>query len=114
MVVKIQGGTRGSKGLCSTCSYSQIIKGTSDSEELVYCSRLSSWEGGRVPFTVVECNEWADKSKPSLHDMRQTAWVLSTDKQKKYGFQSPKEWRKGREDNEDGLDDVNTDYPGAR
>lgn len=114
MLVKIKDGTRSGQSLCTTCSYSQVIKGASDSQEIVFCGRLGSWEGGRVPFKVVDCNEWADKSKPSLHDMRQTAWVLSTDKQKRFGFQTPKEWRKGREDNEDGLDDVKTDYPGAR
>jgi len=114
MVVKVKDGTRSGQSLCTTCSYSQILKGSSDSEEVTICSRLEGWRGGRVPFKIVECNEWADKSKPSLSDMRQTAWVLSTDKKKHFGFQSPKDWRKSREDNDDGLDDINTDYPGAR
>lgn len=112
MVLKIKDGTRGSTGLCSTCSHSQIIKGSSDSQELTLCRVMNAYNGGTVPFKVVECNEFADKSKPSLRDMREVAWVLSTNKQKKYGFQTPKEWRKNKE--EDGLDDINTNYPGAR
>lgn len=113
MVLKIKDGTRGTTNLCTTCHYSQIIKGSSDSQEVTVCSRLDNgWRGGVVPFKVVECNEYADKSMPSLSDMRSVAWVLSTDKQKKFGFQSPKEWRKTRED-DDGLDDVPS-YPGAR
>ncbi len=111
MVVKVKDGTRGSKSLCTSCHYSHIIKGTSDSQELTICAKLNSWQGGVVPFRIVDCNEYSDKAMPALSDMRQLAWVLSTDKQKKFGFQSPKDWRKSRED--DGLDDV-PDYPGAR
>lgn len=112
MVIKVQDGTRGSKSLCASCHYSHIIKGSSDSQEIVYCARITG-DSTLVPFQVVECNDYADKSTPALHDMRSVAWVLSTDKQKRFGFQSPKDWRKNRE-GDDGLDDINTDYPGAR
>lgn len=113
MVLKIKDGTRGATNLCTTCHYSQIVKGSSDSQEVTMCSRFENWKGGTVPFKVVECNKYADKRIPALADMHLIAWVLSTDKQKKFGFQSPKEWKRSRED-DDGLNNINTDYPGAR
>lgn len=104
MVLKVKDGTRSGVGLCTTCRYSHIIKGASESQQVTLCSQMSGT--GQVPFAVVECNDYQNKAQTSLSDMRETAWVLSTDKTKRFGFQTPKEWRKNREFGEDGLDDL--------
>src|SRR6185295_14261698 len=99
MVVKVKDGTRGEVSLCTTRRFAHNIKGTSDSQEQTYCSQIG--EGKAVPFKVVNCDAYENKATPTIYAMREIAWVLSTDKQKKYGFHSPKDWRKQRE--EDGL-----------
>lgn len=101
MVVKVKDGTRDNSNLCTTCAFSVVIKGSADSEVATRCTVMDYKE---VPFRVVECNKYINKAEPSIYDMREIAWVLSTDKQKKYGFRSPKEWKKDRE--EINLDDL--------
>lgn len=99
MLVKIKDGTRSGQSLCRTCRFAHNIRGASDSQELTKCSALER----QVPFSVVECNKYENKATPGLWDMKEIAWVLSTDKQKKFGFQSPKDWCKNRQDDDDML-----------
>jgi 2-oxoglutarate dehydrogenase complex dehydrogenase (E1) component-like enzyme len=51
-------------------------------------------------FAVAEdCNRYDDRTKPSLWDLRQMAWVLRTDsKRQKLGFIRAKEWERQNED----------------
>lgn len=63
-----------------------------------------------TPFRIVDCNQYDNKSHASIWDMRDIAWVLSTDKQKKFGFKSPKDWKNERE--ELGIDELPLKPPG--
>ena len=76
-------------------------RGPSDSDERIYCTLMER----NVGMRVVECSRYADRSRPSLWDMRQIAWVLQTDsKRQKKGFLRAKEWERKYED-EDLLPD---------
>jgi hypothetical protein len=72
-----------------------IRRGASESDENVYCSVTRRGVGIRV----VECNEYEDRSQPSLWDMRQIAWVLQTDsRRQRIGFIRAKQWERTHED----------------
>lgn len=89
--LKIREGTRSDgKRLCDGCRHGQVMRGAADSEEVVYCHQLDS----RAPMRVVECNQFDDKSLPSLWDYQQIAWVLETSPGRKIGFVSPEKRRK--------------------
>jgi hypothetical protein len=81
----INGGRTTSKRLCDTCEHGVILRGASESEELVYCNEMMR----PVAIQVVECNRYKEGGTPSLWDMRQIAWVLNTDpNRQKIGFQA--------------------------
>ena len=101
MVVKVKDGTRGEQSLCKTCRYAKIVKGTAESQEITRCGVLETL----VPFKVVECNSYENKATPSLWDMQQLAWVLSTNKEKKFGFHNPKDWKRQKQEEGD-YDDL--------
>jgi len=91
-LVKIQRGTRSDGDrLCDTCHSATIIRGAADSDETVYCLQINQRV---VPTRVVECSRYQDKSKPTLWDMEQIAWVLVTKGAgKQIGFMSAQQWR---------------------
>ena len=92
-LVKIQAGTR-SDGtrLCDTCHSGTIMRGAADSDETVYCSQINQ---RLVPTRVVECNRYQDRTKPTLWDMEQIAWILVTrGAGKQIGFMSAADWQK--------------------
>lgn len=77
--VKIREGTRSESGapLCVTCRFSHVLKGAAESQEVYFCGVQ---DGAKVPFRVVECNRWEDKTTPTLYMLEDLAWVLRTDK----------------------------------
>jgi hypothetical protein len=61
--------------LCETCVYAHIARGFRESEELVQCAAHEPVH--RVPFRVRECSGYLDKTRESLYEMKQIAWLLA-------------------------------------
>ncbi len=80
------GDTRGTVRLCDTCRWSVILKGTTQTEELVKCQYY-----GSVPFSVVECKTYTERGRLTLHEMEYIATVLEFDARGSIGFRSPKD-----------------------
>jgi hypothetical protein len=92
---KVYGGTRSDQvRLCDTCHRATIMQGPAESQELVMCALVNA----PTPFRVVQCSDYSDKRLPSLHDMKEVAWILRTDQSgRKVGFLSAEQWRKSDE-----------------
>lgn len=94
MLIKIHKGTPNTSGasLCLSCHHAGIMRGERESEVRVNCSNFPE----PPPFNnVVECSAYSDKSKATLQDMRELAWVLVTDRARtKIGFEAPDEWKR--------------------
>lgn len=91
-MLKIHGGTRadGEHPLCNTCKSSTVMRGAAESQESIYCHSMGEFLKNRV----VQCSSYKCQSDVALSDMRDSAWILSTDKAKgKIGFQPAKEWK---------------------
>jgi hypothetical protein len=79
-------------GLCGSCRHASLAK-TINGEFLARCD----WFNGTVREPIAVCSKYDDRRMPSLHDMRQTAWILRTDDDKRVtGFVSNQQWRKSR------------------
>jgi hypothetical protein len=78
--IKIRGGTvdHGQRSLCETCRSATIIRGARLGDEIVECDRLS-YHNQRVPFPVVSCSSYRDRSQASLREMEEIAWLLRSD-----------------------------------
>ena len=101
IVIKVQDGTVRSdtKTLCLSCIHGHVIRGRNNEQKIV-CGRMM--ENGLLNFPVVECNMYQDKSKPSLHDMEDIAWMLVTKKSSHaIGFVDPIEFNKIRDKDKD-------------
>jgi hypothetical protein len=88
MHVKIHGGTApgGAGSLCHSCRYATIVRGASQSEEVIECSRVEK----AINFAVKFCTKYSDRAMPSLDHMEDIAWILRTDvKRKQVGFVRP-------------------------
>jgi len=89
---KVHNGTRpdGLHPLCYTCSRGTIMRGAAESREEIYCGSINEF----IKTRVVECTGYQDKRLTDLWDMRQAAWILSTDKAKnKIGFAPYVKWK---------------------
>lgn len=80
MRIKVRGGTvdHGQRSLCETCRWSTVIRGAKLGDEIVECSQLS-YRNQRVPFPVVSCSRYGNRSQTSLREMEEIAWVLRSD-----------------------------------
>jgi hypothetical protein len=80
MRFNIRGGTvkEGGRSLCLSCRHAVIVEGTSLHQRIVECSELMSRDC-RITFPVTSCTRFADRSRPSLREMEETAWILRTD-----------------------------------
>lgn len=90
MHVKIHGGTApGNSGsLCHSCRHATIVRGSSQSEEVIECARVSSEKP--INFAVKFCTKYSDRAMPSLDHMEDIAWILRTDvKRRQVGFVRP-------------------------
>jgi hypothetical protein len=76
----VRGGTvnEGGSSLCLTCRHATIVEGVSTSHRIVECSQLSS-RHSRITFPVTSCTRFSDRSRPSLREMEEIAWILRTD-----------------------------------
>ena len=77
MRVKVRGGTvqHGQPPLCPTCRSATIVKGPRLRDDIVECSRL----GARITFPVNSCNSYISRSRPTIREMEDVAWVLRSD-----------------------------------
>jgi len=97
--LKVLSGTRSAHAprLCDTCRSGVVRRGAAESNEEIYCTLIER----KVTMRVIECSRYVDRSRPSLWDMREIAWVLQTDsKRQKIGFLRAKEWERKHEDEE--------------
>ena len=84
MRISIRGGTadHGQPSLCESCRWATVIRGKTQGDEIVECGQLS-YRNQRVPFPVVSCSRYSDRSTPSLRDMEDIAWILPSDPHRK-------------------------------
>jgi len=85
MSVKVIGGTPRSDGssLCMTCRAAWHMR-TVNLGEVVMCRAFNN--GFRINAPVVECATYDDKRQPSLYDMQQIAWEVSSRSRGAVGF----------------------------
>jgi hypothetical protein len=78
--IKIRGGTAAQheRALCETCRWSTVIRGAKLGQEITECSQLS-YRNQRVPFRVVSCSGYTDRTHPSIREMEEMAWLLRSD-----------------------------------
>jgi hypothetical protein len=99
--IKVQNGTPvGNESMCTTCRNARIIKGFSESEELIFCD---SWYPSRaVPFRVRECSEYDDKRLPYKRDLEKIAYILVPKSAgRTVGFLTPEQYREKQEAEEE-------------
>jgi hypothetical protein len=97
--LKIYGGTVSdhSPRLCDTCRYGVVRRGAAATDEEVFCTG----NGRKVHTQIVECSAYVDRSKTTLREMEQIAWVLHTDsKRQQVGFVRAIDWKRQHEDEE--------------
>ena len=88
---KVYNGTRSdNKQLCLTCRKASVMKGAAEGQEMIYCNEVSEF----LKLRVVECSKYDDKNLPSIHDLRETAWILCTTNKNTIGFIRVEEYRK--------------------
>ena len=77
MLIKIYGGTRiqSAPNLCETCRCSRIVRGTRDTEEIVFCSAMAM-DPVRIAFKVTSCTDYVDGTVPPYHELMEKAWIL--------------------------------------
>src|SRR5437588_12855147 len=103
----IKGGTPvGSESLCRTCSWSHIMSGYRESEQITRCSFAEPHM--TVPFTIHECSRFYDKNRPSWQQMEKLA--IHVTPTKPVGFKtgpgfSPVKVTVGSESEDEDLDD---------
>jgi hypothetical protein len=70
--LNVKNGTPvGSKHLCKSCNWGQIMSGFRESDLLVICMNTSP--NIVVPFTMHECSEFSDRRKPTWEEMEKLA-----------------------------------------
>ncbi len=83
---KVYGGTpTGNKSMCSTCRFAQNIRGVNMQQD-TFCLRLGNIPT-RIGYPVEVCNGYEDKRTPSIYDMQQIAWNVSSRNRGPVGFQ---------------------------
>jgi len=97
--IKVFQGTRSvdAPRLCDSCESGVVMRGSADSDEYVYCTKLEK----RVTMRVTECNRYVDRAQVPLWAMKEIAWVLHVDARRhKIGFVSAKDWQRQNGDEE--------------
>ena len=77
--MSVYGGTRSGTSMCQTCRFANRALGPAESQEFEYCQRF----GLRILMPVIQCSVYDDKRNPSLQNMYDSAWYLTTDNDKK-------------------------------
>jgi hypothetical protein len=91
MDVYVKNGTPlNGPSLCETCVQALIVRGYRESDEVVVCQ--ATYPERRVRFPVRECSRFIDKTRQTLREMQQIAWVLAPRGSKRHaGFLTPDE-----------------------
>jgi hypothetical protein len=77
VTIKVKDGTpEGTRSLCLSCRWAQVVKGFQASQEFVRCGNFYRIHWVTIP--VRECSAYDDKRLPSHKDMEKIAWVLLT------------------------------------
>ena len=66
------------ESLCYTCRHSHIVRGFTESDELVYCD--FGYPTRLVPFPVRECTSYRNRNESDLDDMRDIALFVRPSK----------------------------------
>ena len=61
----------GNEHLCKSCSWGQFMTGYRESDVMVICTNTNP--NTRIPFTIHECSEFQDKSRPDWQQMEKLA-----------------------------------------
>lgn len=78
------------KDLCPSCSY--VTQRTDSAGVTRECTQFGGERNGRVYGRVIDCSDYYPKALPSLYDMHQIAWEITTNKKTgKLGFITPAE-----------------------
>lgn len=90
-VLKIRNGTaREDKNLCTSCRFSHIYVDAQREERTILCTYGREKRQNKGPIS--ECNQYSDRTKPTLDDMNEIAWQLMTNKGgRSVGFLSPED-----------------------
>jgi hypothetical protein len=80
--IKIAGGTAvGGEDLCQTCRHAMKRRDV-HGKSTIKCEVFNTfWK-----FPTSECNAYSDQRQPSILEMAQSAWIVSTDPKQKAGF----------------------------
>ena len=89
--LKVEGGTTSDgASLCRRCKFAHWLK-FRNGREAVSCTKME----GLIFLPVVSCNKFLDSQHPFLHEMKELAWQLRTDKMgRDIGFVSPEKLKK--------------------
>ena len=80
--------------LCDTCNHCHKLEGARLGDTRTLCGYSRDFF---VTFPVLNCTQYEERGRMSLHKMYQEAWTLAQDKSGKIGFYSRDEFKK-RED----------------
>lgn len=90
--IKIEDGTK-SDGpiLCKSCR-NGMVRSNDGGKQQVICTYNGYNESSVVPFKVVQCNRYFNRSEISLGDMEEVAWRVVPKKGGSPGFVNPQEF----------------------
>jgi hypothetical protein len=74
--------------LCLTCSFSQIIRGHSISQERIICT-TNNWHPVELRFPVQQCDRYTDGRARVPEEMKQIAWTVRVKQNRFVGFTPP-------------------------
>jgi len=77
----------GTSQLCLTCKSGLVLRGSSESEEAIFCDFGNPLFP--VPFRVRECTGYANREQAPLYQMEEAAHVIEAQLGRAAGFQGP-------------------------
>lgn len=85
MADKVQGGTpTGMRSQCYNCRMAHVIRGV-NLQEQIWCGAHGS-PRIRIQFPIFDCNIFDDRRVPSLYQMEQIAWSVTSRNRGAVGF----------------------------
>ncbi len=65
---------RSGVSLCETCTHARLVKGHTERQEIVICTRY--FDPVVVPFPVKDCSDYAQKPEFNLARVKELTWEL--------------------------------------